>query len=592
MSLLACCALTAFCQVTSLQAETTDTQSTQALLDQAKQLEAAQRYPDAIALYRALLLRKPDNDDIRAALARLLSWQGAHGEAADLYRDIVERHPVDLDMRTALARVLSWQQHMVEARQLYEGVLQENSHHEEALHGLADVLFWEGRLEAALPYYEQAYALSNDPTLAQRILSIKGELRQPEPTPSPNAPPPVSKEHRPAVTQTQDRKAEQGHTLADYRQALTDHPEDDDTRGALARALARDGQLEQAAVLYRDILTRHPSDIDVQIGLARVLSWQKQFDVAIPLYQEILQEDGTNGEALRGFADSLFWSGATKDALAQYSRLYQLTADEEVATRMRAVTATLEASPQAPVGLRDSTVRLPYRDYVKLGYGQFSYTRGIADERNVLIEISKSFGAQTVVARVEPLSRFGFHDTPVSAELYSPLWRRAWGYLAAQGTINPDFSPNYSIVGEVSQGLGIVHPLLSMFETSFGYRRLSYKTDDIDLFMPSVTVFLPLNVWVTEKLYYVPDTGALTLASQVTWRPTNRLQLFASFSFGTSGERIVATQDVARVSSHAVQGGLTFPVTDRISMEATGYYEDRGLLYVRRGGSFSIIYHW
>jgi YaiO family outer membrane protein len=131
-----------------------------------------------------------------------------------------------------------------------------------------------------------------------------------------------------------------------------------------------------------------------------------------------------------------------------------------------------------------------------------------------------------------------------------------------------------------------------MLEVSFGYRRLSYKTDDIDLLMPGITVFLPFNLWITEKLYYVPDTGAMTLASRVTWRPTNRLQLFASGSFGTSGERIVATQDVARVSSRAFQGGITLPITERISLEATGYYEDRGTLYVRRGGSFSIIYHW
>jgi hypothetical protein len=35
-----------------------------------------------------------------------------------------------------------------------------------------------------------------------------------------------------------------------------------------------------------------------------------------------------------------------------------------------------------------------------------------------------------------------------------------------------------------------------------------------------------------------------------------------------------------------------FPVTDRFSAEAVGYYEDRGFLYVRRGGNLSLIYHW
>jgi YaiO family outer membrane protein len=344
--------------------------------------------------------------------------------------------------------------------------------------------------------------------------------------------------------------------------------------------------------LYRDILTRHPADADVQTGLARVLSWQKQFDAAIPLYQGVLQQDAGNTDALRGLADTLFWSGATQEALVHYARLAQLTGDQESAARVQAVTAALETSSQAPLGLRDSILRLPYRDYVKLGYGQFSYSRDIPGERNILFEAAKPLGAYTVIARVEPITRFGFHDTPLSGELYSPLWRRAWGYLGAQGTINPHFSPNYSVGGEITQGLGIAHPALSLLEVSLGYRHLSYKTGDSDLLIPGLTIFLPFNVWLTEKLYYVPETGALTLASRLTWRPMNRLQIFASGSFGTSGERIVATQDLTRVSSHTVQGGITLPIADRLSLEAIGSYENRGILYQRQGGSFSIIYHW
>jgi YaiO family outer membrane protein len=564
------------------------------LLEQAKHLESTQRYPDAINLYREMLQREPEKDDIRAALARLLSWQGSYDEAVDLYREIIRRHPVDLDIRTALARVLSWQKHMVEARTLYEGVLKEDSRHTDALQGLADIFLWEGRAEEALPYYERAYALSNDVAVAERMASIRRMIAQRGPMSSATVQPPISdgRDETVARARTWERNAEYGQAIAAYRQILAEHPEDDETGGALARALAKDGQLEQAGSLYQDILTRHPADVDVQIGFARVLAWRKQFPAAIQLFQAVLQQDPANRDALRGLADTLFWSGATQESLVHYSRLAQLTGDQESAARVQAVTAAIEASPQAPLGLRDSTVRLPYRDYFKLGYGQFSYSGGIPDERNILIEAAKSLGAYTVIARVEPITRFGFHDTPVSGELYRPLWQRAWGYLAAQGTMNPHFSPNYSMAGELSQGLGIAHPFFSKLEVSFGYRHLSYKTGDSDLLIPGLTVFLPFNVWLTEKLYYVPETGALTLASRLTWRPANRLQVFASGSFGTSGERIVATQDLTRVSSHAVQGGITLPIAERLSLEATGYYEDRGILYVRRGGSFSIIYHW
>lgn len=588
------CFLLCLCEIGTAHAQHADAHSTHVLIDQAKHLEAAQRYGDAIPLYREILLRDPENDDIRAALARLLSWQGAYAEAVELYRDVVRRHPVDLEMRTALARVLSWQKHMPEAQKLYEGVLREDSRHAEALQGLADVFLWEGRSAEALPYYERAYAVSKDSTVAERIASIRSTMAQQERVSSALAESSVSegRDETLARARAWERDAEYGQVIATYRQALAERPEDDEIRGDLARVLAREGQLEQAVSLYRDILLRHPADADVQTGLARVLSWQRQFDAAIALYQNVLRQDDANTDALRGLADTLFWSGAPRDALVHYARLAQLTGDQESTARVQAITAAMEASPQAPLGLRDSTVRLPYRDYLKLGYGQFSYSREIPDERNILIEAATSFGAYTAIARVEPLTRFGFHDTPLSGELYSPLWQRAWGYLAAQGTINPHFSPNYSIAGEVSQGLGIATPFLSIIEVSFGYRHLSYKTGNNDLLIPGLTVFLPFNLWLTEKLYYVPETGALTLASRLTWRPTNRLQFFASGSFGTSGERIVAEQDLTRVSSHAVQAGITLPIAERISLEATGYYEDRGILYVRRGGSFSIIYHW
>lgn len=582
------------CLVGSLPVQAADGPSPRPLIEQAKQFEQAQRYSEAIDTYRTLLGQDPENDDIRAALARLLSWQGSHAEATSLYREIVHRHPADLDVRTALARVLSWQTDRKEAQQLYEGILKEDPRHADALQGLGDLLFWEERAVDALPYYERAYAIGHDSAIAERIASIKRAnppSDNPQPTVAPDFTTPERAE-RLAQAQAWERSGAYRQAITAYQQILTASPADDETRGNLARVLARDGQFDQAASLYRDILTRHPSDLDIQIGLARVLSWQKQWDPAIQQYHSALQQDSTNREALQGLADTLFWSGATQEAVQQYARLYQLTGDEAVAARMRDITAGLEASPQAPLGVRDTTIRLPFRDYLKVGYGQFSYSRGIQGERNILLEVSKSIGAQTLIARVEPINRFGFHDTVLSAEGYSPLWRRAWGYLAAQGTINPDFSPKYSFAGEAFQGLGLLHPLLTMFEASFGYRYLSYKTDDIHLISPGLTVFLPFNLWLTEKLYYVPETGAITLSSRLTWRPTNRLQVFASGSFGTSGERIIATQDVTRVSSRTIQGGIVLPVADRISLEITGYDEDRGALYTRRGAGFSIIYHW
>ena len=579
--------------------------SPRTVLEQAKQFESAKNYQDAIAAYRRYLAQKPEDDDVRATVAKILSWQEQYDEAVGLYRDILTRHPLDHENRIGLARVLSWQKHFVESHEQYELVLRDEPEQVEALAGLANVLLWSGHSDQSVTYYERAFSITGDAEIAARLRSLKADLAaasasRPSPPASSEPIQPVQSstsiesEVARLLEQGQRREAERRYpeAVAAYREALALRPEDDEIRTRLARVLSWHGEQEEAVALYRDVLARHPDDQDTRVVLARVLSWQHRFDEARELYGQTLQADPKHLEARRGLAEVAHWQGNRADALARYEALVAETRDPESERRLQAVRSELLVSPLARVGQGLPGLRLPYRDYAKLGYGHYTYTRGQPNERDLLFEIAKPIGNQTLILRVEPINRFGFHDTPVSAEFYSPLWQRAWGYVAAQGTVNPNFAPNYSLVGEMAQGLGVLHSSLAPFEVSFGYRRLNYKSDHIDLLTPGLTIFLPFNLWLTEKLYVVPNTGAMTLSSQLTWRPTDRLQFFASGSFGTSGERIVAAQDFTRVSSRTIQGGVTFPINDRFSVEAAGYYEDRGFLYVRRGGNLSLIYHW
>ncbi|MCS6293674.1 MAG: tetratricopeptide repeat protein [Nitrospira sp.] len=574
------------------------------LLEQGKSLEHRKQFPEAIAVYRQYLAARPENDEVRASLAKLLSWQRQWDEASALYRDVLSRHPLDDESRVALGRVLSWQRRYDEATQEYDRVLRDHPQHLDALTGLAGVLLWSGQPDRAIPYYQRVVEATGDPELASRLRSLKAEssskndppVQRPAPVPTPG------REAESVSADDAQQILESGHQLesvrqygdavALYRGGLRRYPENDEVRSALARVLSWQGAHSEATSLYREVLARHPKDQDICVALAQVLSWQKEFPEAQALYEQVIREEPRHREARRGLAELAHWQGNRTEALARYEELVTETHDPEIEQQWRNVQSELLVSPRAAVGQGLTGLRLPYRDYAKLGYGHYTYTKGIPDERDLLFEVAKPIGDQTVVVRAEPINRFGSHDTPLSAELYSPLWKRAWGYVAAQGTVNPHFAPNYSFVGEMAQGLGGVHDALAPFEVSIGYRRLNYKKDDIDLIMPGLTIFLPFNLWLTEKVYAIPNTGAMTLSSQLTWRPTERAQVFASGSFGTSGERIVATQDFTRVQSRTLQGGVTVPVNERFSAEASGYYEDRGFLYVRRGGNLSLIYHW
>ncbi|MEK6801779.1 MAG: tetratricopeptide repeat protein [Nitrospirota bacterium] len=563
------------------------------LLERARVLEEQQQYAEALVAYRQYLAARPDNDEVRGSVARLLSWQGSWDEAVALYRDVLTRQPLDSDSRVGLARVFSWQKQFDEAREQYEQILRDEPNHAEALTGLGDVLLWSGRQNEAIPYYESVVAATGDAAIAARLRTLKVEPVAPDSLPAKSADPmPVDGNSALERGRRLEIMRQSVEAASVYREGLQQAPDNDELRGALARVLSWQGAHAEATSLYREVLVRHPEDQDIRVALAQVLSWQQQFDEAQDLYAQVLEADPKQIEARRGLAEVAHWRGHRSEALQRYEALLAETQDPDMERRLSAVKSELLVSPRAAVGQGLTGLRLPYRDYAKIGYGHYSYTKNQPDERDLLFEIAKPFGNQTLVFRAEPINRFGFHDTPLSAELYSPLWQRAWGYIAAQGTINPHFSPNYSFAGEIAQGLGGLHASLAPFEVSFGYRRLNYKQDDIDLLMPGLTIFLPFNLWLTEKVYLIPNTGAVTLSSQLTWRPTDRLQFFASGSFGTSGERIVAAQDFTRVGSRTIQGGVTFPINERFSAEASGYYEDRGILYIRRGGNFSLMYHW
>ncbi|MBH0180726.1 MAG: tetratricopeptide repeat protein, partial [Nitrospira sp.] len=151
-------------------------QSHSETLFEAHRHETAKKYEQAANAYRQYLIGNPENDDVRAALARVLSWQKQYEEAVALYEDILFRHPVDHDVRIALARVKAWQGKLDEAQAGYQSVLQEEPDNPDARQGLADTLYWNREYAEALRLYEDLSSTTDEPELSQRIEAIKAEL--------------------------------------------------------------------------------------------------------------------------------------------------------------------------------------------------------------------------------------------------------------------------------------------------------------------------------------------------------------------------------------------------------------------------------
>ncbi|MGH8508436.1 MAG: YaiO family outer membrane beta-barrel protein [Gammaproteobacteria bacterium] len=405
------------------------------------------------------------------------------------------------------------------------------------------------------------------------------------------------------LNQAQRLEAEKNYPKAIilYRRFLELRPENDEVRASLARLLSWQKDYDRAVTLYHEILSRHPADLDVRVALARVKSWQGKLGEAIGIYREVLRQRRDHIEARRGLADSLYWSGAYRQALTEYRQAYRMVPDPEIGQRIASVEAELREnalrhSNRVPIGALGFGKRrgfaLPYRSYVKLGYGYYAYTDDIDNEQAGLIEAAAPLGARTAIGRVETINRFGATDMLLSGELYSPLWRAASGYAGFSAGIGVEFVPEWTLGGELYQGLGLFHPALRPIEISFGYRRLTFEAQSVDVLIPGITFYLPYDVFLTEKLYFVPETDSKTLSSQLTWRITDRIQIFASGAFGTAGERLSIVDDISRVDTVGLQLGVSLPLAQQLSMEAIGTYEDRDASYTRGGLAVNLLYHW
>lgn len=129
----------------------------------ARVLSWQRRYDESIAEYKELLSKKPDDATLRAGYARVLAWSGRHEEAAREFRTAIAADSTNLETRVGYARVLSWSGDLSAASTEYQRILEANPRTGDAWLGLASVSRWRGAATAADRYAARAESLHADP---------------------------------------------------------------------------------------------------------------------------------------------------------------------------------------------------------------------------------------------------------------------------------------------------------------------------------------------------------------------------------------------------------------------------------------------
>jgi len=132
------------------------------LIDRGIKYERENQLEKAIAEYRKVLEKDPENSMIKVRLAKVLSWQNEFNEALTLLNEVLEREPYQAEALFRKAQILSWQGNYKESIATYQIYLIKKMNDPDALMGIARVSFWSGENDKAITYFHDAIKAGAD----------------------------------------------------------------------------------------------------------------------------------------------------------------------------------------------------------------------------------------------------------------------------------------------------------------------------------------------------------------------------------------------------------------------------------------------
>ena len=322
--------------------------------------------------------------------------------------------------------------------------------------------------------------------------------------------------------------------------------------------------------LVQTMLKRYPDNVDLLSVLARVSAWQKKYEQAIEVCSHILKIGKPEKDIYILYLDSLIMNrnvGRAGDELAQFP--------QDVIDHIRAT--------------REDLIYTLKKGHVKISSDFYKY-RLVKDpsadqtEFAFSVEAAQKINDFTLALNASNVTRYGLNDTNVNLDVYSMLWSNAWGYVSGSITPNAQFLPMNTFGGEIFQGY-------EMLEFSLGYRRMNFTSDGVNIFIPGITAYLPYNLSVNEKFYFLTN-GAYTSSSVLNYEPTNKFRCFYNFTMGDGTERITSVEDIQKIFGICNRIYAEYRITDIVGIGGEFSYESRKDLYDKYGGNLFFRLFW
>ena len=272
------------------------------------ELQAQGKFDEAIALYRAALLRDPNDALTYNNLGTALAAKGQLDEAIVHYRRALALAPKDADGHYNFANALMAQGKLVDAVGQFEEALRIEPGLVEAHLNLGNALSELGRSDEAAGHYRQAIAMKPDMVEAVNnlglVLSERGQI---------------------------DEAIEQ------FRRALTIDPDFGGAHSNLGSALAQAGANDEALTHLRRAVELLPRSADAHNELGVILAQQNRLDEAIGAFRQAIGLEPGLVAAHGNIGMALQLQGKLDEAIQHYQEATRLQPDnQEMQRRLQA----------------------------------------------------------------------------------------------------------------------------------------------------------------------------------------------------------------------------------------------------------------
>ncbi|WP_434722336.1 YaiO family outer membrane beta-barrel protein [Mesorhizobium sp. RIZ17] len=519
-------------------------------------------------------------------------------EAADLLKRALALKPDNADALVQLGFVELGRNDLAAARDAFSKALSIAPTYRDASFGMAEVEFRSGNLDTALPLAEQvAQADPGNADAAALVDNIRKARHASKPKPAAAAPAAVKKPHRrpdPVAVQLEEgRRLRQAgklpHAEAVYRRALKLSPKNTDVLVALGLVVGSSQRFDEAGQFFDRALAIKPGLVDARLGKVRLAIWQGDTPRARALIDDALASAPDNVEALDLDGRVALLEGDHKRAGQSFQRVLALDpknaetlvgigdvrraeGDDEAARQ--AYTQALAIEPGSADIEQRLAVPPPRKWRLDIGSEVSDLTNGLGDWTDSSAGLAYRLSPRTTISGHTRLAtRFGHTDVQLEGRIDQALTPAFSAYVLAAVTPDADFLARYSVGAGASWQVVAPAKAFGPLSLNIDARYDNFADTGVTSIQPWIQGYvLDGRLGLSARWVHAEDdsgTRADGYVLRADLAVTPRFNVFAGYADAPE------IDDGALIPTRTVFGGISFDVSDPLTLRASVAHEER-----------------